>query len=116
VSIHASLSELISMWWLLPLCVSCVLFLVASMALRVGMMCLCGLWLLLACVDGCCCSAGSTVVPAFVLFCPRPVCDRFLVIDAGCVDARAGAGLLLRIVVAGASDGMLLLGVSATEW
>jgi hypothetical protein len=35
VSIHASLSELISMCWLLLLCVSCVLFLVASMALRV---------------------------------------------------------------------------------
>jgi hypothetical protein len=41
--IHASLSEPISMCWLLPLCVSCVLFPVASMALRVGMMRLCGL-------------------------------------------------------------------------
>ena len=86
------------------------------MALRVGMMCLCGLWLSLACVDGCCCSAESTVVPAFVLFCPRPVCDRFLAVGAGCVDAGVGTGLLLRIVVAGTADGMLLLGVSATGW
>lgn len=114
MSIYALLSESISMCWLLPLCVSCVLFPVASMALRVGTICLCGLWLLPACVDGFCCSAELTVVPALVLFCPRPVCDRFLVIGAGCVDAGACAVLLRWAVVAGTSDGMLLLGVSAT--
>jgi hypothetical protein len=102
------------MCWLLPLCVSCVLFLVASITLRVGIMCLCGLQLPLACAGGFCCSASSTVVPAFVLFCPRPVCDWFLVIGAGCVDAGAWAVLLLQTIVAGTSDGMLLSGVSAT--
>jgi hypothetical protein len=104
------------MCWLVPLCVCCVLLPVASMALRVGMMCLCGLWLPLACVEGFCCSAESTLVPALVLFCPRPVCDRFLVIGAGCVDAGPWAGLLLRTVAACVSSGMLFLGVSATGW
>jgi hypothetical protein len=74
---------------LLPLCICCVLFPVASMTLRVGITCLCGLWLPLACVDEFCWSAGSTVVPAFVLFYPRPGCDRFLVFGAGCVGVGA---------------------------
>ena len=49
------------------------------------MMCLCGLWLPLACVDGFRCPVKSTVVLVFVLFCPCLVCDRFLVIGSGFV-------------------------------
>lgn len=94
--------------WLLRVHPSCFT------GLRVGMIYLCGLLRPPACANMFYLPAGSMVVPVSVLFCHCPVCDRFLVSGAGCVDVGADANLLLRTVAAGTSGGMLLLGVSVT--
>ena len=113
--VYTLLLELISIYQLLLLYNYQVLFLVASIALQVGIMCLYGLQLLLACINRCCCSAKLIVVLVFVLFYPYLVYNQFLVVSASYINTGASTGLVLQTVVASAANRILLLSVSATR-
>jgi hypothetical protein len=56
------------------------------------------------------------VVPLLVLFCPRPVCDRFLVIGAVSTSAMVWPDLLLRTANAGVSSWAVRPAASAVGW